>query len=526
MASVQYVVKPKTKKRKKKVAVKKTAIAEDLSLDQEQPLSEEEIKIPVVSLSEVLEHDNLEVSDADGIQEELLNKNETNEERPNSSEDLDHNIDHEENESTNENLNYERIDAINGKKEEAPVTGTNEVDADLHHNPIDKEISVDEEKEETTTLTDEANATSNNEELISIDVIKEETPTIEANADLNNEELISIDVIKEETPTIEANATSNNEELISVDVIKEETPAIEANTDLNNEELISVDVIKEETPAIEANADLNNEELINVDVVKEEMSLASQANADLYYHSHNEEMVERDIVMERSLTSQVNADLYYHSHNEEMIERDVIMEMPLTDQANADLYYYPLVNQVDYYNPLANYYPLANQAYYSHNEEMVERDVVMEMPPTNQTKANNLQQVSLPKKKDKSDPTYYLPSDSFKDSCRYRCCKKLCSCNCPTCFDCTTCCSCCIFKDWKIIDTPEIKNARFDGMITIAKAVINNIYHNPVIREIIVYLGLIFTLYSLVESSIGLVEGIQSDGRQLEKNVKLYCFWS
>lgn len=477
MATVQCAVKPKTKKRKKKVAVKKPEIAEDLSLDQEQPLSEEEIKIPVVSFSEVLKHDDLEVSDTKGIQEELLNTNEESEERPKSSEDLDHKINHEKNESTNESLNDKRIEAMNERKEEAPVTSIDEVDAD------EKEMSVDGAMGETT-LTDEVNADSNNEKLISVDTIKEETlPTVEAIADI----LISVDAIKEKKlPTIEASADSNNEKLISVDTIKEETlPINEAITSLNNERLISVDLDH---------------------LVTEEMSLTSQANAD---HLHAEEMITEEVIMEPLLMNQASADIHHHSHNEEMIVGQVIMEMPQAShyQLENQTIHHPPAIQTSYYYPLAQ----ANAG-------------VMEMPLTNQANANNLQQVSIPKKKDKSDPTYYLPSDSFYDSYRYRCCKGSCCCDCPTCLDCATlCCSCSTFKDWKIEDTETLKAARLDGAIAIAKAVLQNIY-NPVIRELIVYLGFIFLLYSLVESSLGLVEGLQSDGRQLGKTLNFIDF--
>uniref|UniRef100_A0A1X7V2X2 Uncharacterized protein n=1 Tax=Amphimedon queenslandica TaxID=400682 RepID=A0A1X7V2X2_AMPQE len=543
MATVQCAAKPKTKKRKKKVAVKKPEIDEDLSLDdKEQPLpDEEEVKIPVVSLSEVLKHDDLEVSDVKGIEEELLNKNEESEERPDSSEDLDHKINHEENERTNEGLKDKRIDEINEEKEEAPVTTTDEVDVDSHHDSNDKEISVDAAMEETT-LIDKAKADSNNEKPISVDVIKEETTlTDEAKADSNNEKLISVDAIKEKTTLKdEAKVDSNTEKLISVDAKKEETlPTIEAITSLDNEKLISVDVdhvvTEEMSLTNQANADHSHaEEMIKEEVIME-TSLMNQASAGLYHHSHNEELMKSDVVMEASFMNQATADLCYHSYNEEMIEGQVITEMP---QASADLYYYPLENQTSYY-PLENqtsFYPPANQTsyypltqanadlyYQSHNEKMMQRDVVMEMPPTNQSNANNLQQVSLTKKKDKSDPMHYLPSDSFYDSYRYKCCKASCCCDCPTCLDCAACCSCSAFKDWKIKDSETLKAARLDGAITIAKAVLENIY-NPVIREIIVYLGFIFLLYSLVESSLGLAEGLQSDERQLGKTLNFIDF--
>ena len=119
----------------------------------------------------------------------------------------------------------------------------------------------------------------------------------------------------------------------------------------------------------------------------------------------------------------------------------------------------------------------------------------------------------IDEKQDKANIATYLP-DSYKSdqdkTCKCSCNCTPCSCNCPT---------CCICFD-KFPDEESIKKARQIGMYTLLKYIASNLIY-PVIREVIVYGGLILTSVLFV---IALVQAIiyhsRSNKDQIVKTFK------
>ena len=271
--------------------------------------------------------------------------------------------------------------------------------------------------------------------------------------------------------------SSTNEESETSKDKENETTNESSDQNLNDEAMTKIDAVNEEKEEILlTNADSNNEEPENIDAIKEEIPVTSESNTD----SNNEEV--------------------------EPGSMDIIKkEIPLTSECNAD----------------------------SKNEELITGDVIKEeIPATNEIDADGFEQVSI-KKEDKSDPAYYLPDESYYDSKGYDCCQS-CSCNCPSCFDyaalikCPSsdrcnCCDCCDLDGCaeylKLPDSRIIRKARLIGSRILAAAILRRLYIIPVIREIIVYIGLIIAVVSLVTSSIKLHNTIHSNQRQLEKTL-------
>ena len=120
----------------------------------------------------------------------------------------------------------------------------------------------------------------------------------------------------------------------------------------------------------------------------------------------------------------------------------------------------------------------------------------------------------IDEKQDKANITTHLP-DSYKSDQ-----DKTCSCNCtPYSCNCPTCCS--GFDKCKILpDKESINKARQIGMYTLLKYIASNLIY-PVTREVIVYGGLIVTLFFF---GLNLVQAIiyhsQSDKDQIVKTFK------
>ena len=119
----------------------------------------------------------------------------------------------------------------------------------------------------------------------------------------------------------------------------------------------------------------------------------------------------------------------------------------------------------------------------------------------------------IDEKQDKANIATYLPDSYKSDQDKTR----KCSCNCTPCsFNCPTCCIC--FE--KFPDKESIKKARRIGMYTLLKYIASNLIY-PVTREVIVYGGLIATLFFF---GLNLVQAIiyhsRSDKSQIVKTFK------
>ena len=119
-------------------------------------------------------------------------------------------------------------------------------------------------------------------------------------------------------------------------------------------------------------------------------------------------------------------------------------------------------------------------------------------------------------KQDKANIATHLP-DSYESDQDIEDKTRKCSCNCTPCScNCPTCCIC--FD--KFPDEESIKKARQIGMYTLLKYIASNLIY-PVIREVIVYGGLILTSVLFV---IALVQAIiyhsRSDKEQIAKTFK------
>uniref|UniRef100_A0A1X7SQJ4 Uncharacterized protein n=1 Tax=Amphimedon queenslandica TaxID=400682 RepID=A0A1X7SQJ4_AMPQE len=146
-------------------------------------------------------------------------------------------------------------------------------------------------------------------------------------------------------------------------------------------------------------------------------------------------------------------------------------------------------------------------------------------------------QRGLVKKKDKSDPTYYLPDESYYNSFGYNCCSS-CKCKCPTCFECAVmCCSFCDRCDpLRLPDSENIRIARWIGFIIITAAIFENLYNRfniiktrfnkckQFIREIFAYAGLIAALFAVIFGIIKIALSTQGNHRQLEKTLNYISF--
>ena len=311
-----------------------------------------------------------------------------------------------------------------------------------------------------------------------------------------------------DTNEIQEELSSTNEKIETNEDRENETTNENSNQNLNDEAMTRMDAINEEKDGMSlTNADSNHEEPRSIDAIKEEIPVTSEANAD----SNHEEPRSIDAIKEEMpLTSEANAD---SNHEEPRSMGAIKEEMPLTSEANAD----------------------------SNNEELITGDVIKEkIPVTNEANADDLKQASM-KKEDKSDPAYYLPDESYYDSFGYEHCQS-CTCNCFTCFQCADllkcsssdrcdrcdCCDCCDWNDivnwFKLPDSAIIRKARLIGLKILTEVILKNLYYIPVIREILVYVGLIITIVSLITSSIKLNDTIQSDQRQLEKTLVFIGF--
>ena len=119
----------------------------------------------------------------------------------------------------------------------------------------------------------------------------------------------------------------------------------------------------------------------------------------------------------------------------------------------------------------------------------------------------------IDEKQDKANIATHLPDSYESDQDKTR----KCSCNCiPYSCNCPTCCSC--FD--KFPDKESIKKARRIGMYTLLKYIFSNLIY-PVTREVIVYGGLIATLFFF---GLNLVQAIiyhsRSDKSQIVKTFK------
>ena len=176
--------------------------------------------------------------------------------------------------------------------------------------------------------------------------------------------------------------------------------------------------------------------------------------------------------------------------------------------------------------------PLGSESNADPNDKkLITRDVKKEeIPATNRVNADSLEEVSIENEDiSKSDPAYYIPDESYYDSFGYKRWQS-CSCNCITCCKCAThvkCCDSCDCDDCDCSELPDseiIRKARLIGLRILTKAISKNLYYIPVVREIFVYVGLIFAIVSLITSSIKLNDTIESDQRQLEKTLIFISF--
>ena len=111
----------------------------------------------------------------------------------------------------------------------------------------------------------------------------------------------------------------------------------------------------------------------------------------------------------------------------------------------------------------------------------------------NLTTINETCNEAIDEKQDKANIATYLPDSYESDQDKTR----KCSCNCTPCScNCPTCCSC--FDKCKIFpDKESIKKASQVGTFTLMKYIFSNLIY-PVTREVIVYGGLIATLFFFV----------------------------